>query len=267
MPARTLPAVQGWWTIIVRLCERAGQPSRHVGAIPHGALVTCPRARRILTAGWGVGSGGPIMAGISSGSFNRPDETRTPNRMLVEVVRLGAVTTARITFQPGWRWSDSVKPVVGTDSCQVRHVGTIVSGQSARHPRRRQRGRSRTRRGLCHRTRTRCLGGRDRGRRGVRVRERRGLRKGLDRACRSRRAEWRPAGGATPFRASQAAVRRAHLYLALTRAWERGASTNAAAVSRFDGFEPRGTTKRRVARMRREAWPTCGEKEGVVATP
>lgn len=69
------------------------------------------------------------MAGISSGSFNQPDETRTPNRMLVEVVRLGAVTTARITFQPGWRWSESVKPVVGTDSCQVRHVGTIVSGR------------------------------------------------------------------------------------------------------------------------------------------
>jgi hypothetical protein len=69
------------------------------------------------------------MAGISSGSFNQPDETRSPNRMLVEVVRLGAVTTARIAFQPGWRWSESVKPVVGTDSCQVRHVGTIVSGR------------------------------------------------------------------------------------------------------------------------------------------
>jgi hypothetical protein len=69
------------------------------------------------------------MPGISAGSFDRPDETRTPNRMLVEVVRLGDVTTARITFQPGWRWSESVKAVVGTDSCQLRHVGTIVSGR------------------------------------------------------------------------------------------------------------------------------------------
>jgi hypothetical protein len=69
------------------------------------------------------------MAGITAGSFDHPDETRAPSKMTVEVVRLGPLTTARITFQPGWRWSESVKPVVGTDSCQVRHVGTIASGR------------------------------------------------------------------------------------------------------------------------------------------
>ena len=47
----------------------------------------------------------------------------------VEVVRLGSQTAARFTFQPGWRWSEAIKPVVGTDSCQVRHVGAIVSGR------------------------------------------------------------------------------------------------------------------------------------------
>jgi hypothetical protein len=69
------------------------------------------------------------MAGITSGSFDQPDETRTPDKIKVEVVRLGAVTAGRVTFQPGWRWSQSMKSVAGTDSCQVRHVGTIVSGQ------------------------------------------------------------------------------------------------------------------------------------------
>ena len=36
---------------------------------------------------------------------------------------------ARFTFQPGWRWSECVKPVAGTDSCQVCHVGAIVAGR------------------------------------------------------------------------------------------------------------------------------------------
>jgi hypothetical protein len=46
----------------------------------------------------------------------------------VDVVRTGGATAARLSFQPGWRWSECVKPVVGTDSCQVHHVGFIQSG-------------------------------------------------------------------------------------------------------------------------------------------
>jgi hypothetical protein len=70
------------------------------------------------------------VAGISTKSFDAPDETRTPPKTTVQVVRLGGGTTVgRFTFQPGWRWSESVKPVVGTDSCQARHIGTMVSGR------------------------------------------------------------------------------------------------------------------------------------------
>ena len=69
------------------------------------------------------------MTGIAQGSFDQPDETRTPNKATIEVVRLGAVSAARITFQPGWRWSESIKLVVGTDSCQARHVGMAASGR------------------------------------------------------------------------------------------------------------------------------------------
>ena len=68
------------------------------------------------------------MASVASRSFDSPDETRTPPNTRVEVVRLGGDTAARFTFQPGWRWSESVKPTVGTDSCQARHVGAILSG-------------------------------------------------------------------------------------------------------------------------------------------
>jgi hypothetical protein len=69
------------------------------------------------------------MAGVSSKSFDTPDEIRTPDKTRVAVLRLGGETVARITFQPGWKWSDCVKPVAGTDSCQARHVGAIVAGR------------------------------------------------------------------------------------------------------------------------------------------
>jgi quercetin dioxygenase-like cupin family protein len=35
----------------------------------------------------------------------------------------------RFTFQPGWRWSECIKPVVGTDSCQAEHLGYAISGR------------------------------------------------------------------------------------------------------------------------------------------
>lgn len=69
------------------------------------------------------------MAGIEMGSFDSPDETRAPDKTKVEVVRVGDVSAARATFQPGWRWSECIKPVVGTESCQARHVGTVISGK------------------------------------------------------------------------------------------------------------------------------------------
>jgi mannose-6-phosphate isomerase-like protein (cupin superfamily) len=34
-----------------------------------------------------------------------------------------------MTLQPGWRWSECIKPVAGTERCQVHHVGTVASGQ------------------------------------------------------------------------------------------------------------------------------------------
>jgi len=47
----------------------------------------------------------------------------------MDVVELGNVTVGRATFEPGWRWSEHVKPVAGTDSCLVPHVGYIISGR------------------------------------------------------------------------------------------------------------------------------------------
>jgi hypothetical protein len=61
-------------------------------------------------------------------SFDKPDESRAPDKTNVDVVHLGNVHAARLTLQPGWRWSECIKPVAGTDSCQTPHVGFIASG-------------------------------------------------------------------------------------------------------------------------------------------
>ena len=68
------------------------------------------------------------MAGLTSKSFDSPDETRTPDKTKVDVVNLGSTTAARFTMQPGWKWSECVKPVAGTDRCQAHHVGAVLSG-------------------------------------------------------------------------------------------------------------------------------------------
>ena len=69
------------------------------------------------------------MASLTVKSFDNPDETRTPDKTNVAVVDLGNVKAARLTAQPGWRWSECIKPVVGGDSCQARHVGAVASGR------------------------------------------------------------------------------------------------------------------------------------------
>jgi hypothetical protein len=68
------------------------------------------------------------MAGLTAKPFDSPDETRTPDKAKMEVLDLGSVKAARLTAQPGWRWSECIKPVVGGDSCQAHHVGVIISG-------------------------------------------------------------------------------------------------------------------------------------------
>jgi hypothetical protein len=66
---------------------------------------------------------------LQTKSHDKPDEVRSPNKTRVEVCDLGSHTMGRFIFQPGWRWSECVKPVVKTESCQASHVGFAVSGK------------------------------------------------------------------------------------------------------------------------------------------
>ena len=66
---------------------------------------------------------------LEAKSHSSPDEVRTPNKTRVEVVRREGFTLGRFNFEPGWRWSECIKPVVKTESCQASHVGYAVTGR------------------------------------------------------------------------------------------------------------------------------------------
>jgi len=69
------------------------------------------------------------MTNMIKKNFDAPDEIRSFDKGKVEVVRLGDIEAIRVTNQPGWSWSECVKSVHGTDSCQVSHLIHVISGR------------------------------------------------------------------------------------------------------------------------------------------
>ena len=61
-------------------------------------------------------------------SFSKPDETRSFEKGVLELDTIGGATVGRATFQPGWKWSETLIPVAGTASCQAPHFQYHVSG-------------------------------------------------------------------------------------------------------------------------------------------
>ena len=55
----------------------------------------------------------------------KPGPSRRPRSSWWSWVRRPSVETV---FEPGWRWSEHVKPIVGTASCEVHHTGYVMSG-------------------------------------------------------------------------------------------------------------------------------------------
>jgi mannose-6-phosphate isomerase-like protein (cupin superfamily) len=68
------------------------------------------------------------MAGLEVRDFTAPDETRAPDKTKIDIVRMGGASASRMSLQPGWKWSECIQPLVGGDSCQLHHVGVILSG-------------------------------------------------------------------------------------------------------------------------------------------
>jgi quercetin dioxygenase-like cupin family protein len=70
------------------------------------------------------------MAALERKRFDDPDEARPfKDKGRVEIVTIGDGVVGRATFEPGWKWSEHVMPIAGTDSCQAAHVGYVLSGR------------------------------------------------------------------------------------------------------------------------------------------
>jgi quercetin dioxygenase-like cupin family protein len=68
--------------------------------------------------------------GVEVKRFDAPDESRPFESCgKVDLVRLEGHEIGRATFEPGWRWSEHVKPIAGTESCEFAHLGFVLSGR------------------------------------------------------------------------------------------------------------------------------------------
>jgi ethanolamine utilization protein EutQ (cupin superfamily) len=58
-----------------------------------------------------------------------PDETRSFEKGKIDLANIGDITIGRGSFEPGWSWEKCIKPIVKTNSCQVRHTMYVISGR------------------------------------------------------------------------------------------------------------------------------------------
>ncbi len=63
-------------------------------------------------------------------NFDSPTETRTFEKGRFELYRVGPATLGRATYEPGWKWSEHVGAASGQSSCEVEHVGLVLSGRA-----------------------------------------------------------------------------------------------------------------------------------------
>ncbi|HLX88947.1 MAG TPA: adenylate/guanylate cyclase domain-containing protein [Acidimicrobiales bacterium] len=64
-------------------------------------------------------------------NLGTPDDTVRFSGIVQSTIELGDLTVARTVLEPGWRWANDVRPTVGGEWCQARHVGTVLSGAFA----------------------------------------------------------------------------------------------------------------------------------------
>jgi quercetin dioxygenase-like cupin family protein len=68
---------------------------------------------------------------LSLVNFDDPAEVRKFEKGRFEVYTVGPMTLGRATYEPGWKWSEHVGGATGEASCQVEHVGLVLSGSAA----------------------------------------------------------------------------------------------------------------------------------------
>lgn len=63
-------------------------------------------------------------------AFHTADEVREFEKGRLELVSIAGQTLARATYEPGWKWSEHVGPLVGTPRCTIEHLGVVLSGHA-----------------------------------------------------------------------------------------------------------------------------------------
>lgn len=66
---------------------------------------------------------------LTKKNFNNPDSIQNPPFVKIETITIGDMKVEKQTYQPGWRWSIHIKPLAGTNTCQMHHFGILVSGR------------------------------------------------------------------------------------------------------------------------------------------
>lgn len=69
------------------------------------------------------------METIEKKNLNQSELTKQIGRIKVDTIKIGGLSFQRDTAEPGWRWSEDVKPVAMTESCQVNHLFYLLSGK------------------------------------------------------------------------------------------------------------------------------------------
>mgnify|MGYP000117835391 FL=1 len=70
------------------------------------------------------------MVDIIMKKFDEPDEIRKFDKGRFEIVKMAKMTIGRATYAPGWKWSIDVSPLVGTEFCEVEHLGMVIAGSA-----------------------------------------------------------------------------------------------------------------------------------------
>src|SRR5271157_3532077 len=68
------------------------------------------------------------MAELETKNFKAPDEVRKFEKGKVELIEVAGKSIGKITLEPGWKWSENVKPIANTESCEAPHFQYIISG-------------------------------------------------------------------------------------------------------------------------------------------
>jgi mannose-6-phosphate isomerase-like protein (cupin superfamily) len=69
------------------------------------------------------------MTRIEKKSLNQPEDLQTPEKTKIETITIDGHKIQRVTAEPGWKWSEHIKPIAGGESCQKHHLLYIISGR------------------------------------------------------------------------------------------------------------------------------------------